>query len=198
MPHGDAVGDGDGAELARGAAAGGHALLHRLSLAHQRDVAGGRLVPAARHADEGLMDLLPGEPHRVIEGAVRRPLGTLGHVAAGQLRLEVGLRVHHFAPSSGPVMCPPARSSRGRVWPNRGAAGRDSHSDVNVLAVLRASNMINGRLTPNVTPWPQQRPALAKNVAGGAEFHCRRNRGSKPSSARALAIETTLSSSAML
>src|SRR5215471_10793740 len=97
MPHGDAVGDGDGAELVWGAAAGGDALLHRLSLAHQRDVAGGRLVPAARHADERLMNLLPREPHRVIEGAVRRALGSLGHVAAGQLRLEVGLRVHWFA-----------------------------------------------------------------------------------------------------
>ena len=36
------------------------------------------------------------QPHRVIVGAVRRALGPLGHVAAGQLRLEIGLGVHRF------------------------------------------------------------------------------------------------------
>ena len=94
VAHGDAVGDGDGAELARRAAGGGDALLHRLGLAHQRDVAGRGLVPAGRDADEGLMDLLAGEPHGVIVGAMRRALGTLGHVPAGQLGLEIGLGVH--------------------------------------------------------------------------------------------------------
>jgi hypothetical protein len=46
MAHGDAVGDGDGAEFARRAAGGRDALLDRLRLAHQRDVAGRGLVPA--------------------------------------------------------------------------------------------------------------------------------------------------------
>ena len=46
MAHGDAVGDGDGAELARRAAVGRNALLHRLRLAHQGDVAGRGFVPA--------------------------------------------------------------------------------------------------------------------------------------------------------
>ena len=52
---------------------GGDALLDRLGLAHQRDIAGRGLVPAGGDADEGLVDLLGGQPHRVIEGAVRAP-----------------------------------------------------------------------------------------------------------------------------
>ena len=48
--------------------------LHRLGLAHQRDVAGRGLVPAGGDADEGLVDLLGGEPHRIVIGAVRRAL----------------------------------------------------------------------------------------------------------------------------
>ena len=62
VAHRDAVGHGDGAELARRRAAGGNALLHDLRLAHQRDVAGRRLVPAGRHADERLVDLLGVRP----------------------------------------------------------------------------------------------------------------------------------------
>ncbi len=54
--------------------AGGDALLHRLRLAHQRDVAGRGLVPARGHADEGLVDLLGGQTHRVVVGPVRRAL----------------------------------------------------------------------------------------------------------------------------
>src|SRR3990172_4058583 len=41
MPHGDAVGDGDGAEFAGRASGCRNALLHGLRLAHQRDVARG-------------------------------------------------------------------------------------------------------------------------------------------------------------
>src|SRR5215471_21763366 len=54
------------------------------------------------------------------------------------------------------------RSQR-RVWPNRGAARPDSHSDVNVLAVLRPRNTINEWLIKNVTPWPHEGLAFAKN-----------------------------------
>ena len=50
-----------------------------------------------RDADERLMDLRPRQPHRVVVGAMRRALGTLGHVAAGQPGLEIGLGVHWFA-----------------------------------------------------------------------------------------------------
>src|SRR5262249_36719193 len=142
----------------------GDALLHRLGLTHQRDVAGGGLVPTGGDADEGLVDLLPREPHRIVVGALRSALGTLGHVPAGQLRFEVGLRVHcafraplppKSAPANGrsPDVLGP-RSQR-RVWPNRGAAEPDSHSYVNVLAVLHARNRINEWLTKNVTPWHQ-------------------------------------------
>ena len=84
VAHGDAVGDGDGAELARRAAGGGDALLDRLGLAHQRDVAGRGFVPAGGDADERLMDLRRGQTHRVIIGAMRRALGAFGHVPAGQ------------------------------------------------------------------------------------------------------------------
>src|SRR5262249_14238762 len=100
MAHGDAVGDGDGAKLARRAAGSGDALLDRLGLAHQRDVAGGGLVPAARHADEGLMDLLTRETHRIIEGALWRAIRTFGHVPAGQFRFQSSLRVHNVSPAS--------------------------------------------------------------------------------------------------
>ena len=84
MPHGDAVGDGDGAEFARRAVGGDNALLDGLRLAHQRDVAGRGLVPAGGDADEGLMDLLARQTHRVIIGAMRRAGRPLGHMPARQ------------------------------------------------------------------------------------------------------------------
>ena len=87
VAHGEAVRHGDGAEFARGAVGGGDTLLHRLGLAHQRDVAGGGLVPARGDADEGLADLLGGEAHGVIVGPVRCPLRAHADVAAGQFRL---------------------------------------------------------------------------------------------------------------
>jgi len=40
MAHGDAIGHRDGAEFARRAARRSNAFLHRLGLAHKRDVAG--------------------------------------------------------------------------------------------------------------------------------------------------------------
>ncbi len=88
MAHRDAVGDGDGAEFARRAACFLDALLGRLRLAHQRDVAGRGLVPACGDADKRTMDLLFGEPHRVIVGAMRRAFGALGHVAGGSFDLS--------------------------------------------------------------------------------------------------------------
>src|SRR5262249_13120878 len=96
VTHGDAIGDRDGAELARGAVGGGDAFLDRLGLAHQRDVAGGGLVPAGGHADERLVDLLGRQTHGVIIGAVWRPLRAFGHTPAWQPVFEVGLRVHRL------------------------------------------------------------------------------------------------------
>ena len=86
MPHGDAVGDGDRRELARRAAAGLDAELHRLRLAGERDVARRRLVPAGGDADERPVDVARRQPHGIIVRAVRRPLRPDGNVPARQLR----------------------------------------------------------------------------------------------------------------
>src|SRR6516225_5988270 len=94
MAHGDAVGHRYGAELARGGSDGGSAALDRLSLAHQGDVAGRRLIPAGRDAHKRLVDLLAGQTHGVVEGAMRRPLRAFGGVAAWQPRLQICLCVH--------------------------------------------------------------------------------------------------------
>src|SRR6266566_107363 len=159
---------------------------------------------------EGSDDFMPSCPMAMPSVTVmvqnsRGVLGTLGHVPAGQLRFEVCLRVHHaFRPAllerapngRGPEVV--GSTSQRRVWPNRGAAEPDSHSEVNVLAVLRARNTINDWLIKNVTPWPHEGLAFAKDRRRVPASHAARNRGSKPSSARALAIETAPSSSAML
>ena len=94
VAHGNAVGHRDGDELARRPGGGGNAPLYGLRLAHQGDVAGRRLVPAGSHPDEGLMDLLGRETHRIVIRAVRRPLGPLRHVPAGQLPLIDNTRFH--------------------------------------------------------------------------------------------------------
>ena len=94
MAHRDAVGDGDGAKLARRAAGHRDALLGGLGLAHQRDVAGRGFVPAGGDADERLMDLRCGQTHRVIIRAMRSAVGTLGDVPAGQPVLQLGLGIH--------------------------------------------------------------------------------------------------------
>ena len=87
VAHGDAVGDGDGGELARRAAGLVHAPLDRLCLTRERDVAGCGLVPAGGDADQGLVDLRLVEPHRVVVRAVRRATRPLGHVPRWQPRL---------------------------------------------------------------------------------------------------------------
>ena len=94
MAHGDAVGNGDGAKFAGRTPASCHPKLDRLSLAHQRDIAGCRLIPAGRHADEGLMDLLARQPHGVIERPMRRAIGAFGGVTARQPQFQVALGVH--------------------------------------------------------------------------------------------------------
>src|SRR3974390_1311027 len=106
MAHGDAVGDSDSAEFAGRAPAGGNAKLDRLGLPHQRDVAGRRLVPAGGHADEGLMNLLPRQPHGVIERPVRRAIGPFGGVTAWQPQFQVTLGVHLTLASQLAVFAP--------------------------------------------------------------------------------------------
>lgn len=70
VAHGYAVDDGDGGEFPRCAAGLGDALLDRLRLAVERDVAGGGLVPAGGDADEGLVDLVLGQAHGVVVAAM--------------------------------------------------------------------------------------------------------------------------------
>ncbi len=96
VPHGDAVGHGDGGELARGAVGVLDAQLDRLGLTIERDVAGRGLVPAGGDADEGLVDLLLGQTHRVEIRPVRRAGGALGHMAARQSGF-VGIALLHLA-----------------------------------------------------------------------------------------------------
>jgi hypothetical protein len=71
VAHGDAVGDGDGGEFAGRAAALLDPALDRLGLTVQRDVAGGRFVPAGRNAHPWLVDLLLRQAHGVEIAAVR-------------------------------------------------------------------------------------------------------------------------------
>ena len=66
------------------AAGGGDPKLDLLGLAHQRDVARRRFVPAGRHTDEGLVNLLARQPHRIVEGPMWRTVGTFGGVTALQ------------------------------------------------------------------------------------------------------------------
>ena len=85
MAHGDAVGDGYGAEFARRTADRGNPLLDRLRLAHQRNVARRGFVPAGGHAHKGLVDLLGRKPHGVIKRAMRGAVRPFGGVPARQL-----------------------------------------------------------------------------------------------------------------
>src|SRR5262249_19790517 len=72
----------DRGEFARSAAGGGDALLRRLRLTRQRDVAGRGLVPRGGDADERLMDLLVGEAHGVEVRPVGRALRPFRHMPA--------------------------------------------------------------------------------------------------------------------
>ena len=83
VAHGDAVGDGDGGELAGGSAGFFDAALDALGLAAEGDVAGCGFVPAGGDADEGLVDLVFGEAHGVVVAAVRGAAGAFGDVAGG-------------------------------------------------------------------------------------------------------------------
>src|SRR5690606_8780200 len=59
-------------------------------------------VPAACDADEGLMDLLLGETHGIIKGAVWSAVDAFGGVTARQSRPQTGLGVHNFDLSPSP------------------------------------------------------------------------------------------------
>ena len=86
MAHGDAVGDGDGVEAARHAAAFLDTGAGDVGLMIERGVAGRAVVTGGCDADEGAGDFLRGQAHRVIIAAMRRALGPHRDMAAGQLR----------------------------------------------------------------------------------------------------------------
>src|SRR5262249_4376806 len=72
----------------------GDGLFHNLRLTHQRDVAWRCFVPAGGDADERLVDLLGGQTHRVIEGAMWCAIRPFGGVPARKFRLQTALDVH--------------------------------------------------------------------------------------------------------
>src|SRR3974390_1371546 len=125
MAHGDAVGDGDSAEFARRAAAGGDTVLHGLSLAHQRDIAGRRFVPAGGDADEGLVNLLSRQSHRVIKRTVRSAVGAFSGVAAWQPQFQIRLCIHQIMRAqTGPSPLPTGPTTRTGITRRLGSAFR--------------------------------------------------------------------------
>src|SRR3974377_1000811 len=100
MAHGNAVGNSDGAEFARRSTDRCNSLLDRLRLAHQRDIAGGSLVPAGGDANERLVDLFPRQTHSVIKGPMWRAIRSFGGMPARKLCLQIGFCAHK-------LVCPP-------------------------------------------------------------------------------------------
>src|SRR3974390_3633299 len=94
MTHGNAVGNGDGAKFARRSTDRCNSLLDRLRLAHQRNIAGGGLVPAGGDANERLVDLFPRQTHSVIKGPMWRAIRSFGGMPARQFRPPVWFGVH--------------------------------------------------------------------------------------------------------
>ena len=149
VAHGDAVGHRDGGELARRAAGLGDALLHRLRLAAERDVAGRRLVPAGGDADEGLVDLVLGQAHRVVVAAMRRAVRPHGHVAGRQLRLVPAPGQHgRFLPFVDPPGGYRVAAAHATANPDETGAGCASSSSPPV----RRPPLF--RRNPNATCWP--------------------------------------------
>ena len=95
MAHGDAVGHRDGGEFPRRAPGRGDAVLHRLGLTVQGDIAGRGLVPRRGHADQRLGDLFLGHAHGVEERPVGRALRPDRGVAGGQSGLVEGAVAGH-------------------------------------------------------------------------------------------------------
>ena len=95
VAHRDAVGDRDGAELQRVAAAGVHALLGRAGQPLQRQVAGRDLVPARGDADLGLREVLVGHADRAQHPAGGGALEAVGDGAAAGLDVGGGGGLGH-------------------------------------------------------------------------------------------------------
>src|SRR5215469_8698498 len=134
MTHRNPVGHGDRRELTRRAARRRNAFLCRLRLARQGDVARRRLVPGCCDADQRLVDLLLGKPHRVEKRAMRRPLWSDRDMPARQARFvesgSANVVRHESAPvggdEAGTVPPPPDAINAARCgsYPQRGCSPR--------------------------------------------------------------------------
>ena len=83
--HGDAVADGDGAELERYAVGGADAFLDALGEAVEVDVAGGDVAGEVGDGDEGFFHILLGDAHRHKHSAGGGALGVVGDFGAAVL-----------------------------------------------------------------------------------------------------------------
>ena len=86
--HGDAVADGDGAELERHALPGADALLGGLGETAQVDVAGSDVAGQVGDGDERLFHVLVGDAHGHQHGAGGRSLQVVGDLGAAVLGLR--------------------------------------------------------------------------------------------------------------
>src|SRR3974390_3583985 len=96
MAHGNAGGNGDGAKFARRSTDRCNSLLNRLRLAHQRDIAGGGLVPAGGNANEWLVDLFSRQTHGGIKSPMWSAIRSFGGMPARQFSLQIGFWVHNL------------------------------------------------------------------------------------------------------
>src|SRR6185312_6799522 len=94
MAHGDAVRDGDRAELHGEPAAGVHALLGGLRQAVQGKVAGGDFVPRAGHADLRLGEVLVPHADRAEHAAGRGSVDAVGDGSAAWLDVNGAVLAH--------------------------------------------------------------------------------------------------------
>jgi len=95
VAHGDAVGDGDGAELERVAARRVHAGLGRLRQPIQREVARRDLVPRTRDADLRLREVVVTQAYRAEHPSRGGGLETIGDLAAAGLDVHSGRGCAH-------------------------------------------------------------------------------------------------------
>ena len=127
----------------------------------ERDVAGRGLVPAGGDADERLVDLVLGQPHRVVVAAMRRAAGSHRHVARRHARLVPAPGQHRcvLSWSGRAIIAPSGRSlnrsnvSVGRLGMRQLGAG-SAHERLKVSAVKRRFAVIVA-LRVGTSYWPR-------------------------------------------
>ena len=87
MPHGDAVGHGDGIETTRHSAALLHAHARDIGLRIQCRVARGAVISSGDHANKRPRDFFCSQTHCIIIAAMRGAFGPYRHMAAWQFGL---------------------------------------------------------------------------------------------------------------